>query len=355
MKNRSAERWPLAVALHPPKQNTMKKISALWTIPIWLCLNTLVDAQEKGPAPAVEKIKNVETGNVEGTKRSAPSVNKADGINTINGVKADGRTAVPPVNPVVPPPVAGTAAKVETGSATGTTSSAKGVNKVDGIDTINGVKTDGRTNVPPVNPVAPPPVAGTAAKVETGSATGTTSSAKGVNKVDGIDTINGVKTDGRTNVPPMNPVAPPPVAGTAAKVETGSATGTTSSAKGVNKVDGIDTINGVKADGRTTVPPPRAVPPPVIPAGSAVTVGGGSVGTAASIQAVVGVTGINAAKLQNLEAALKLKHEGTHDGGGKAKAAAALLGAPGPGTKPGPKADGRAGFQEFEKLPDTGS
>ncbi len=98
----------------------------------------------------------------------------------------------------------------------------------------------------------------------------------------------------------------------------------------------IETINGVKADGRTA-------PVPVQPV----------ISGAGSIQAVNGVTGINAAKLQNLEAALKINHE-TGPTDGKGKAAAAALG--GPPGKPGkiPK-DGREGFQEFEKLKTNGS
>ena len=173
--------------------------------------------------------------------------------------------------------------------------------------------------------------------------TGTTTSAKDVNKVDGINTINGVKADGRAAIPPVQPVVPPPISGTAMKVEIGSATGTATTAKGVNKVDGIDTINGVKAEGQAVKPPVTHVPPPPI------------AGTAATIHAVQGVAGINAAKLQNLEAALKLKHEGTGTPTDKGKAAAAALGGPGPGIKPGPKQDGRAGFQEFQKLQTNGS
>ena len=142
---------------------------------------------------------------------------------------------------------------------------------------------------------------------------GVTTATQGLNK------INGVKTDGNGAViPPVNPILPPPV------------TGTTSNAKGVDKID------GVKAAGQTA-------PVPVQPV----------ISGAGSIQAVNGVTGINAAKLQNLEAALKIKDEaGPQDGKGKA-AAAALGGPPG---KPGkiPK-DGREGFQEFEKLKTNGS
>lgn len=144
------------------------------------------------------------------------------------------------------------------------------------------------------------------------------------------------------------------------------------SARGVNKVDGINTINGVKADGRTvilpppptkTTPPPRPPPPPVAVKGTAVNVGSGTVGNLGSIRAIRGVAGISTPKLQNLEAALLIKQDGggTPAGGGAEKggkgkaAAAALLGAPGPAPKPGPKADGRESFQEFVTPPKTGS
>ncbi len=173
--------------------------------------------------------------------------------------------------------------------------------------------------------------------------TGTVNTAKDVNKVDGINTINGVKADGRAVIPPVQPVVPPPVSGTAVKVETGTATGTATTAKGVNKVDGVDTINGVKPEGHAAVPPVQHIPPPPV------------VATAATVQAVQGVAGINAAKLQNLEAALKLKLDAGGAPTGKGAAAAAALGGAGPGIKPGPKQDGRAGFQEFQKLQTNGS
>ncbi len=106
-------------------------------------------------------------------------------------------------------------------------------------------------------------------------------------------------------------------------------------AQNVNKIDGI------KAEAHAAPSPVKPVVQPVISA-------------AGTIQAVNGVTGINAAKLQNLEAALLMKaNTGPHDGKGKA-AAAALGGPPG---KPGPrkKEDGRDAFQEFEKLKTDGS
>ncbi len=160
--------------------------------------------------------------------------------------------------------------------------------------------------------------------------------------------IKGVKEEAVAKVKPIEPTVTPPLK---------------NAAQGVNKIDGIDTINGVKADGRAPVlPPPPVQPPPPPPKappvvgvkGTAVNVGGGTVGAGGSIRAVNGVAGINAAKLQNLEVALQIKQNPTPEGPGKAKAAAALLG-PGPGTKTGPKADGRAIFQEFEKSPNKGS
>ena len=227
----------------------MKLRSTIWTIPSFVCLGCVVSAQENRPAPAA-----------------------------VDGVKGVKQEAVQKIK------------NVETGTAT----SAKGVNKVDGINTINGVKAEGQAVKPPVQPVVPPPV---------------------------------------------QSVVPPPISGTAMKVETGTATGTATSAKGVNKVDGVDTINGVKAEGHAVISPIQHVPPPPI----------------AAVHTVQGIAGINAAKLQNLEAALKLKHEGTGTPTDKGKAAAAALGGVGPGVKPGPKPDGRDAFQEFQKLQTNGS
>ena len=153
-------------------------------------------------------------------------------------------------------------------------------------------------------------------------------------------------------------------------VEPGNVAVPKNTAQGVNKVDGVNTVNGVKADGRTVVLPPPPVPKPVAPppppppptarpvpppiVGTAVNIAVGTVGTGA-VRPVTGVTGINAAKLQNLEAALAIKAGGPEKGPKGKAAAAALLGAPGPGPKAGPKTDGRAGFQEFEKLITPGS
>lgn len=165
-----------------------------------------------------------------------------------------------------------------------------------------------------------------------------------------VSSIKGVKEEAAAKVKPIEPtVTPPPQ----------------NAAQGVNKIDGINTVNGVKADGRAVVLPPPPVPKPVAPPppvarpvappviGTAVNVAVGTMGTGA-IRPVTGVTGINAAKLQNLETALQIKHSATPEGPGKAKAAAELLG-PGVGPKAGPKKDGRDVFQEFEKLPNKGS
>lgn len=125
-------------------------------------------------------------------------------------------------------------------------------------------------------------------------------------------------------------------------VESGITNATKNAAQGVNKINGVETINGVKADGRPAVAPVQPVVQPVISG-------------AGSIKAIDGVGGINAAKLQNLEAALQLKHGDAGPPTGKGRAAAAGLLGP-PGGKPGPKPkDGRDGFQEFEKLQNSGS
>ena len=125
-------------------------------------------------------------------------------------------------------------------------------------------------------------------------------------------------------------------------VESGITTGAKNATQAVNKIDGVQTINGVKTEGQTGTVPIKPVVQPVITG-------------AGTVQAVHGVTGINAAKLQNLEAALQLKHAEVGAPDGKGRAAAAGLGLPNgkPGLKP--KEDGRAGFQEFEKLQNAGS
>jgi hypothetical protein len=160
-----------------------------------------------------------------------------------------------------------------------------------------------------------------------------------------VSGVSGVKQDAVARIKPLEARTSPPPIG--------------SSAQGVNKVDGINTIDGVKAAGQAAPLPP---PPPVA---SATAAGGGSVGSAGSIRAISGVSGINSVKLQNLEAALIMKEGGTgtptgtgSERGGKGKAAAAaLLSAPLEKLAPktGPKEDGRAGFQEFEKLQNRGS
>lgn len=187
-----------------------------------------------------------------------------------------------------------------------------------------------------------------------GVTTGAKNDAQAVNKVNGVETINGVKADGRAVVPPPPPtnVPPPPPPPPQA---------ITSGAK--HDAQAVDKVTGVETTPPTSVAPPPPPPPAVHQAGTAAPVGGGAVGNAAKIQSVKGVTGLNTAKIQNLEAALQLKQGGEtpagtgQEKGGKGKAAAAaLLGAP--LEKPNPKApkeDGRAGFQEFEKLQNLGS
>lgn len=126
-------------------------------------------------------------------------------------------------------------------------------------------------------------------------------------------------------------------------VESGIKTGAKNQVEAVNKINGVETINGVKADGAAPVVPVQPVVQPVISG-------------AGTIQAVNGVTGINTAKLKNLEAALQLKNGDAGPPTGKGRAAAAgLLGAPNGKPGPKPKEDGRAGFQEFEKLQNSGS
>lgn len=153
-----------------------------------------------------------------------------------------------------------------------------------------------------------------------------------------IESVKGVKQDAIESVKKVEP----PTASAAAAAA--------SAAQGVNKVEGVNTVNGVKADGQEVV---MAIPPPPS-AGSATNVEGSAVGAVSSIQAVKGVQGIDAPKQQNLEAALLIKEGGTPTG--PAKAAAALLNGP-PGQLPGKQKieDGRAGFQEFEKLTMPGS
>jgi hypothetical protein len=171
-----------------------------------------------------------------------------------------------------------------------------------------------------------------------------------------VEGIKGVKEDAVEKIKHVE-------TGNAAADNGGVTTGSANAAQGVNKINGVETINGVKADGRTVVPPTQpVVPPPVQQGGTAVAAGGGSVGSGGTIHAVKGVAGLNTTKIQNLEAALILKQGGggTPAGagaekGGKGKsAAAALLAAPLEKAK-APKEDGRAGFQEFEKLQNNGS
>ena len=58
------------------------------------------DTGDPDVCDAVANVKNVETGNA--ATSTAQGVNKINGVETINGVKADGRTVVPPTKPVAP-------------------------------------------------------------------------------------------------------------------------------------------------------------------------------------------------------------------------------------------------------------
>lgn len=162
--------------------------------------------------------------------------------------------------------------------------------------------------------------------------------------------INGVQGVKQEAVPSVRKVEPP----TANAAAVNQAQGTT-------KVNGVNTVNGVKADGREAVQPvapvpPPPPPPPPPPAGSATQAGGGLVGAVSSIRAVQGVQGINVPKQQNLEAALLVKGApGAPTAKGQGAAAALFKGPPGGPPKNAPGKDGRAGFQEFEKLNTPGS
>jgi len=260
----------------------MKNQSARWVFPVCLCLGGLAVAQEpRPPAAAVEGIKGVKEDAVANVKR----------IETGNAAASGG-------------------------IVTGTKSDAQGVNKVNGVETISGVQADGRTVLPPTNPVAPPPP----------------------------PPPSGVVQPATTVVAPPPP--PPPPSGVIQPAPSVAAPPPPPAS--------------VVQPATSVAPPP---PPPIVSAGgTAVPAGGGSVGSAANIRAVQGVAGIDTAKLQNLEKALVLKQGGgdTPTGagaekGGKGKSAAAALLAVPLEKKPGPKQDGRDGFQEFEKLQNNGS
>ncbi len=95
----------------------------------------------------------------------------------------------------------------------------------------------------------------------------------------------------------------------------------------------------------------KAVPPP--PPKGVAQVQGVKAASAGAVRPVVGVAGIDADKIRNLEAALQAKpHEGAPDAK-KLRAAAQLLGDPKPGPEPKPveKTDARATLNEF-KLPE---
>lgn len=175
-------------------------------------------------------------------------------------------------------------------------------------DAVNGVKGVKKDAIQSVKKEEPPTVVPTVITTPTGAS-----------KVDGVNTVIGVKTPGREATP-----NPPTEEGKAPQ--------------------GFEQIEGIEAVATNRV---QAVPPP--PAGAVST-----------IQAVKGVQGIVAPKQLNLEAALLIKEDGkgapAPTGKGNPAAAAALLSAPA-GLTPGPapNGDGRADFQEFEKLTTPGS
>jgi hypothetical protein len=172
---------------------------------------------------------------------------------------------------------------------------------------------------------------------------------------DAIDGVKGVKQEAVKSIkniapPTIVPVTPPPPAGVTQPVPPPPPAGVKQpapappppAAQGVNKVDGIQTAppNTVKS-----VPPPPAT-------------------AISTIRAVQGVQGIIAPKQLNLEAALLIKEDakgapagGGAEGGKGISAAAALLNGPAGlvPAPPVPNGDGRAGFQEFEKLTAPGS
>ena len=151
-----------------------------------------------------------------------------------------------------------------------------------------------------------------------------------------------------------------PAAGAVTAPPQGSANGVNKS-NGIQKADGIQNANGLSTSAPVQPPPPKSEVRQT--GGLAVEAGGSTIGSGASIRAVRGVTGITPPKIRNLEAALLMKQSDTpprpsgaaHPG--KGKAAAALLSAPAGKVDPLPaaKTDGRGGFQEFEKLQNTGS
>ena len=153
----------------------MNKFSFRHALPVWLCVGSLASAQEPAaktpPTPAAvagvkgvkeeaaARIKTIEPGNIAIPPNTAQGVSKIDGINTVNGVKADGRTVVlpPPPTPKAvtpppppkavapppppsaakppPPPIVGTAVNVTVGTV-GTGA----VRPVTGVTGINAVK-----------------------------------------------------------------------------------------------------------------------------------------------------------------------------------------------------------------------
>lgn len=177
-----------------------------------------------------------------------------------------------------------------------------------------------------------------------------------------ITTVQGVKTGaGEKKTVPQTSMAAGGV--TAPATATGvSKSNRIENTNGIQNANGIKNANGLSAHTPVQPPPPKSEVRPT--GGLAVEAGGATIGSGDSIRAVRGVTGITPPKIRNLEAALLMKQSDSppapagaaNAGKGKA-AAAALLSSPAGKTEPPPgaKIDGRAGFQEFEKLQNNGS
>lgn len=273
-----------------------------------LCaLGAFAFAQEAPVPTAIEGVRGVRqegSGKVKeidpAAKNVAPAT--AQGVDKVDGVKAPG--GAKSVKETPPPASVTEGAKPVEGAGTRATPpppAPKGVEAVKGVKPPEAVKGAGTKATPP-----PPP-------------------AKGLAGAEGVKPPEGVKGAGTKGTPP--PPAP----------------------KGVEAVKGVKPPEAVKGAGAKGTPPPPAkglegvkgVKPPegVKPA-------------AGGVKPVEGVTGIGAAKQQNLEAALKA--EGGKPEPKKAKAAAALLGGPEPKGKP-EKPDDRKLFEENKKIPDNGS
>ena len=184
----------------------------------------------------------------------------------------------------------------------------------------------------------------TAAGVQTGG---------GIEKAAGL----GART-GAPGVPPAPPQTPQTPSPRTLPPAAPAIKAAPQEAPGVRKAADIDNARGARGAAVQPNPPPSSV----VKSGG-LTSGGDTAnsGAAGSIRAVRGLSGITAPKIQNLEAALLIKRatpppDAPLDRKSKAAAAGLLSG---PGDKVDPKgaknADGRGGFQEFEKPEKSGS